>query len=102
MPRVLLVRKLGIVVQVAHYRYPVSHTLGSPDGHRGGISPVILVITTLSRDLVRRRVHHLIREEQERHAHDEEDQRQGLVLNAEGAARDTVDVRCAQRLSPIA
>jgi len=104
-PRVLLVRKLAVVIEVGHYRYPIGNALGGFDRHRGRIRSVVFVVTTLDRSLARRRaydtVQQRIREEEDRYAQNQQDQHHELTLDAKRAVRHPVDVRCAQRLPPV-
>lgn len=94
------------MVEIAHYCYPIADALGGSDGRRGRVRTVVLVVATLGEGLAWRRAHDAvqqrIREEDDRHDQNQENQRDKLALDAERAVRHPVDVRCAQRLSPVA
>lgn len=104
-PCVSLVRELRVVIEVAHYRYPVDNALGGFDGRRGRVRSVVLVVTTLSQGLARWRAYEAmqqrIHEEESRHAQNQKNQRHERTLDAKRAVHHPVDVRCAQRLSPV-
>lgn len=106
MPHVPLVGELGVVIEIAHYRYSVGNALGGSDGRRGRVRSVVLVVATLGQGLARRRAHNAvqqrIREEEDRYAQNQQDERHELALDAKRAVGHPVDVRCAQRLPPVA
>jgi len=93
------------MIKVAHYRYSIGNTLGGFDGCRGRIRSVVFVVTTLCQGLARRRayeaVQQRIQEEKSRHAQNQKNQHHKRTLDAKRAVRHPVDVRGAQRLSPI-